>query len=247
MKVVSYGGGTNSTAMLVGLHERGIRPDLVMFADTGAEKPHTYRHLMQVNQWLEQIGFPLVETVKSVVKLEKDCIDRKSLPSLAFGFKTCSQRFKVQPQEKFLNNHAGCLAVWAEGGQVEKLIGYDADEHHRIKDYTSEKYQVSYPLVEWGWGREECIEAIARAGLPQPGKSACFFCPASKKSEIFQLQADYPELALRAVAMEQNAAENLQTVKGLGRRWAWADLLKQQDMFDYPESHLEQACGCYDG
>lgn len=30
--VVSYGMGVDSTAMLVGLHQRGIRPDIIMFA-----------------------------------------------------------------------------------------------------------------------------------------------------------------------------------------------------------------------
>ena len=45
MIVVSYGGGTNSVAMLVGLHERGLRPDAIVFADTGGEKPNTYGHM----------------------------------------------------------------------------------------------------------------------------------------------------------------------------------------------------------
>lgn len=66
--------------------------------------------------------------------------------------------------------------------------------------------------------------AIERAGLPNPGKSACFFCPASKKHEIRELAKLYPELADRAIAMEDNAA--LDTVKGLGRSFAWLTLRK---------------------
>ena len=33
MNVVAYGGGTNSTAMLVGMHEKGIPVDLILFAE----------------------------------------------------------------------------------------------------------------------------------------------------------------------------------------------------------------------
>lgn len=33
--VVSYGGGTNSTAMLIAMVLKGIKPDLILFADTG--------------------------------------------------------------------------------------------------------------------------------------------------------------------------------------------------------------------
>ena len=42
MNIVAYGGGVNSTSMLVGLHERGIPVDLILFADTGGELPSTY-------------------------------------------------------------------------------------------------------------------------------------------------------------------------------------------------------------
>ena len=42
MNVVGYGGGTNSTAMLIGLWQRRIPVDLILFADPGGEQPHTY-------------------------------------------------------------------------------------------------------------------------------------------------------------------------------------------------------------
>jgi len=48
MKVVAYGGETNSTAMLVYLYEKNQRPDYITFADTGAEKPHTYEHIKKL-------------------------------------------------------------------------------------------------------------------------------------------------------------------------------------------------------
>ena len=41
INMVSYGGGVNSTALLVGLHQHRIPVDLILFADTGAEHPHT--------------------------------------------------------------------------------------------------------------------------------------------------------------------------------------------------------------
>lgn len=42
MKIVTYGGGTNSTAMLIGLMKQGIIPDRILFSDTGGERPDTY-------------------------------------------------------------------------------------------------------------------------------------------------------------------------------------------------------------
>jgi hypothetical protein len=231
--VVSYGGGTNSTAMLVGLYERDERPDAILFADTGGEKPHTYDHLLTMQEWCSKGGFPPITTV-SEGSLEQDVLIRKTLPSIAFGFKTCSQRYKRRPIERFL-----------KGREHTMLIGFDADEPHRAKPYPGNRY----PLIEWNWGREECVEAIARAGLPQPGKSACFFCPSSKKNEILELKRVYPELAARAVDMENNAAANLTEVKGLGRSFAWRDLLAfdEAQIKLLPDSPIEIACDCYEG
>ena len=52
MNVVAYGGGVNSTAMLIGMHRKGIPIDLVLFADLGAEQPRTYEYLPIMNDWL---------------------------------------------------------------------------------------------------------------------------------------------------------------------------------------------------
>jgi len=247
---VSFGGGTNSTAMLIGLKERGIRPDYITFADTGGEKPHTYSHIEDMQLWLKAAGFPEIMIVKKVDKhgdiltLEDNCLQKNMLPSLAYGFKSCSQKYKIAPQDKYFNNLPEVKAHWKVGGKVTKLIGYDTDEGHRTeKDYTDSKYDFWYPMVEWGWSRQDCVDAIDRAGLPQPGKSSCFFCPANRVSEIREMQALYPELIERAVAMEQNA--ELTQVKGLGRNYAWSDLIATDDMF--PDSYIDMACGCYDG
>ena len=35
INMVSYGGGVNSTALLIGLHQHRIPVDLILFADTG--------------------------------------------------------------------------------------------------------------------------------------------------------------------------------------------------------------------
>jgi len=237
MNVIAYGAGTNSTAMLVGLHERGESVDLILFADTGGERPETYRHLQIVSEWCKSVRFPEIVTVKDPSRtLEQDCEIRKQVPSIAFGFKTCSLRYKKQPQDAYIKKHV----KW----DYMRLIGIDAGETNRAKQYEGTRY----PLIEWDWGRDECVAAIKRAGLPQPGKSACFFCPSSKPNEIKRLQLEHPDLLARALAMEANAKENLTHVKGLGRNWSWTDFIAFNDaQIDIFTNHIEEPCGCYDG
>ena len=258
MNIASFGGGTNSAAMIIGMIERGEPIDLILFADTGGEKPHTYEFVKIFNQFLNYKNYPEVITVKKVDKngdvltLEQDCLNGNRLPSLAYGFKTCSQKFKLQPQEKYCNNWKPAKDYWETGEKITRLIGFDAGEGHRTaKVYEDKKYINRYPLVEWGWDRDDCIEAIVKAGIPRPGKSACFFCPASRPSEIKALKYQYPDLSARSIAMEENA--DLHSIKGLGRSFSWATLSEQGDMF--PKQYEEyfdfdppiSMEGCYDG
>ena len=135
------------------------------------------------------------------------------LPSLAYGFKSCSLKFKVQPQDKAMNRWAPAKAAWKRGERIVKYIGYEAGEVRRVRPPESKdgKYFYQYPLIAWGWDRAACLAAIKKEGLPLPGKSACFFCPAMKKPEILALS---PELKARALVMEDRAlADNAIRIK----------------------------------
>lgn len=61
MTIVGYGGGTDSTAMLVGLWQRQVPVDLILFADPGGEQPHTYEYLEIMERWLLEHGMPPTE------------------------------------------------------------------------------------------------------------------------------------------------------------------------------------------
>ena len=212
MNVVSFGGGTNSTAMIIGMYLHKIPIDLILFADTGGEQPHTYEFIETFNGWLEKHGLPQITSVQyhdkdgNRLTLEQECINSGTLPSIAYGFKRCSLKHKIGPQEKFCNNHPPCREVWNSGKKVVKFIGYDAGEYYRsdkvlLRDLADPKYSKWYPLMEWGWDREACIRA----------------------EEIIDLRERYPELFRRALALEDNARANLKTVRGLGRNYSWKE------------------------
>jgi len=256
---VAFGGGTNSTAMLCGFRERGIAPDLITFADTGGEIGHTYDHILEMDTQCRLWWGIGIEVVRRDFQgkfegLEGDCIRKKMLPSLAYGTKGCSMKYKVDPQNKrilqFMDER--------EAKECVKAIGYDAGEGHRriqraFMEHTKGRIEhFWYPLVEWNWRRSDCVEAIARHGLTQPGKSSCFFCPAMKRGEILRLKDEHPDLFKRALEIEGNAA----TTKNMGltgRALRWADIGAQDDaqgrLWDFldDKDETETPCGCYDG
>lgn len=249
MKVVSFGGGVNSTALLIGLREFCGRPDAVLFADTGSEFPETYEFLARMSAWCESafgLGITVVRRAyPRHQSLEHECHNLRTLPSKAFGFSGCSVKWKRQPMDKWLRTNAQAVACWERGEQVERLIGIDAGEAHRGKIQNDRRFLYRFPLIEWDWDREACLAAIARERLPVPRKSACFFCPATTKKEVIELHRKRPDLFARAVAIEEQA-QGLNVVKGLGRHWTWSEVVAKQGV-DLPETPSEYCVNCSDG
>ena len=258
---VAFGGGTNSTAMLCGMKDRGIRPDLLTFADTGAELPHTYEYVAMMQAVVKSWWGIELQTVRKLYKGEFNdgitgqCKRHGQMPSLAYGFRSCSVKYKHEPQDRLLKS----AMRGAKVTHAIKAIGFDAGEGHRVKPEHLEPkpltkkltLQYWYPLVEWGWKRCDCVAAIKRHGLPQPGKSSCYFCPAMKRSEVFKLRDDYPELLEIALGIEDAAQENNRTHRGLGgKNNLWRNWLENEDAqgkfaLDLEPAHLP--CGCMDG
>lgn len=252
LRTLAFGAGRDSSGILAGWYESGLQTvdpiHVIVFADTGCERPHTYAYIETMQKWLAEHGFPPITIVRKggrAETLEENCLRMNMLPSLAYGFKGCSHKFKVEPQDKFYNSLPQARAVWAAGQLVTKMIGYEAREvkrWSRAKKHDG-KYEYEFPLVEWGWNREDCEAALVRVGLPIPKKSSCFFCPASTLPEIRELRTEYPVLFDRALALEANAAGNLKTVKGLGRRFAWRDVdVIDADMREVLEIEICRAC-----
>lgn len=236
--VVAYGMGVDSTAMLVGLQQRGVRPDLILFADTGGEKPDTYLYAPIIRQWLRDVDFPDLQVVRYVPPIAPydtlfgNCWSNSTLPSLAFRKKGCSVKWKRMPQDRIVDHWLPAQDCWANGDRVRKLIGFEAgEERRRYADRGDDpQYDYWYPLMDWELNREACQRLIANTGLPVPVKSACFFCPACKKPELVELAAEQPDLHACALALEGRyrsgkhfRGDDPAKVQGLGIRYTWAD------------------------
>lgn len=242
--VVAWGAGDDSTGMICEMVRRGLRIDLILFADTGAELGKTYAFVPIFERWLLERGYPGVTIVRDIYKRDKtlrgqhariqDVMARNvTLPPPAFGYKTCSIRFKIEPQDEFLAAYPPAQDAWARGKKVLKLIGYDAGEMKRACNSDvykeTEKFSLAYPLIEWGINREACQAAARAAGLEPPGKSACYFCPHRKKHEIVELAKNEPALFAAAIQLEDavRAKGTLKSTKGLGRTFAWRDYAEE--------------------
>lgn len=235
--VVSYGMGVDSTGVLVLLARAGVVPDAITFADTGGEKPETYDYLPTINAWCVRVGFPEVTVVRygtaqarnggAYSTLEENCLVNATLPGIVFGFgggtygKSCSQKWKVGPQDRWTRRWEPAQAAWKRGAKVVRIIGYDCSpaDAKRSTIPDDARYRYWYLLREAGLTRDAIKELIASEGLPVPPKSACWFCPATTPGELREFVAAHPEYVERIVAMERAAVPSLdRKVEGLWGR-----------------------------
>ena len=220
---IAYGLGVDSTAILVELVRRRLRPDFILFADVGSEKESTHRFLPVIQEFLAAAGFPPVTVVRyepvrsPYTSIEGNMTMNATLPGAVFNRGSCTAKWKIAPQQKWVKQHRHLYP-----GRIVKAIGFDAGEGYRrlrandrVHAAANDRYVYWYPLQDWGWDRNACKAAIRGAGLPVPPKSACFFCANMKPAEVMDLTEDERG---RIVRMEMRAEPYNRKVEGLWRR-----------------------------
>lgn len=224
----AWGVGVDSTAGIIEMHSRGEPIDMVLNAYM-PEKRETHAFRETFMAWMREREIPCkvvsyepkrFKNFPRYSDLLENCLTNGTLPSIAFGFSSCSQKWKVAPQDAWAKTWAPAVQAWDQGMKVVKCIGYDAGgrdskRYAHAEGHTDDRYEYRYPLREWGWDREKCEARITEELGFAPPKSSCFFCSAMKIEEVTALS----ETELRLIVlMEARAAPRLRNIDGLWRK-----------------------------
>lgn len=216
LRVVSFGGGVQSTALLVLAAQGRIDYRTFLFANVGedSESPATLRYVREVAvPFAAAHGLALHELHRTRRDGTRETLYRRltrpgsrSLPipvrmprTGAPGNRSCTADFKIAPIGRWLRAHG---ATRQDPATV--AIGFSTDELHRCGRKVAQPYErPAYPLIDLRLSRSACLTLIGRAGLPLPEKSACWFCPFHRPVHWAELRRDDPALFDRAVALER--------------------------------------------
>ncbi|MDR7279891.1 phosphoadenosine phosphosulfate reductase [Catenuloplanes atrovinosus] len=189
LRVVSYGGGVQSTALLALAAADRIDFRTLVFANVGAdsEHPSTLAYIRDVaGPYARRHGIELVERRRTRRDGTTETLcgrltraGSRSLPisvrmsNGAPGTRSCTADFKIKVLAGWLRENG---ATPARPATV--AVGISLDELHRVHNRREHRYErVTYPLLDLRLDRSACLRIIREAGLPVPGKSACWFCP----------------------------------------------------------------------
>ena len=216
-RVLSYGGGLDSFAMLLLSIEQGQPPDVCIFCDVSdgvdpGEWPGTYQHIREVAMplcaragiefvWLTTADYP----VRDASSLFGWLRARRQIP-VAGPDRICTVVAKVERFERWMSDRF-------PGQEVEVWVGFEAGEEARAasdpnagtrrKRKPGEAIRRNrFPLMEVHFCRCRCELHVRAAGYPVPRKSACVFCPYGSKGDWQTLQREVPEAFAKAVALE---------------------------------------------
>jgi hypothetical protein len=216
LRVISYGGGVQSTAMIVMASDGRLPPvDAALFANVGddSEHPSTIAYVRDVMiPWARERGVDVHELTRRKRDGTTETLlgriareGSKSLPipvrmsdTGAPGTRSCTHDFKIAVIAKWLRAHgASCK------NKAEVCIGFSWDEAIRIGNMKLKPYEsIVYPLIDLRMTREDCKRVIERAGLPVPPKSSCYFCPFHRPSVWATMRRDEPELFQKSCDLE---------------------------------------------
>ncbi|MFE7809294.1 phosphoadenosine phosphosulfate reductase [Streptomyces sp. NPDC057430] len=215
LRVISYGGGVQSTALLALAAKGVIDFPTFLFSNVGedSENPGTLRYIRDIaSPFAQQHGISLEITEKIRRDGQVDTLwrrlhrpDTRSIPipvrmaNGAPGRRNCTADFKIKVISKWLKAHGATADEPATVG-----IGISVDEIHRANRRRAEPNQrVTYPLLDLGLRREDCIRLIKEVGLPTPPKSSCFFCPFHTVDEWRKQRETEPELFSKSEELER--------------------------------------------
>jgi hypothetical protein len=229
LRTFSYGGGTQSTAVLVLTAQGLIEPfDAFLFADVGHDSEHP-----AVHQYMADHALPFAAahgiTLESLQRRRRDgsvetLMDRLTKPGtrsvpvpvrMSNGMPTnrsCTVDFKIKVISKWLKAHGA-----SEDNPADVGIGISVDEIHRARygiDPRNPVQRLFYPLLDLGMRRQDSINVVLDAGLPEPPRSACYFCPFHSKHEWNRMRREEPDLFEKSARLEDHLNE---TRIGIGK------------------------------
>lgn len=207
MRVLSLGGGVQSSTLLLMAVHGELELDRAVFADTQDEDPETYEYLEELVPIAERAGIPVDIVTKghlgavvlsgtrgSIIPLYVMQPDGKAAPVM----RQCTRDFKIRMVIRQVR-------AIRKDAPVEMVMGISLDEIQRAKVGTlTEAPWATYanPLLDCHMTRTDCERWLTERGHRIPPKSACYYCPYLSNQRWRDMRDHRPETWQRAVAFD---------------------------------------------
>lgn len=228
--VLSFGGGVQSIALLLESLKgkvNGVKPDYVIFSDTGNEPKAVMDQVERVNKYIkEKYGIEIhitskgniyddviraTETGERVASLPYHTIDGTGAEYTdGIGRRQCTGDYKISPVKKKIRDLLG----YKPRQQVKEIVhmwkGISTDEIQRVKPIADKWITAEHPLVEvLNIDRSRCITIVEEELGFTPLKSACVICPFHDNATWLEIKKNSPEEFEAACVLDDKIRKGL--------------------------------------
>ena len=189
-RFLSLGAGVqSSTCLLLAAQGRIPAFDAAIFSDTGWEPAAVYDHLDRLAHFAESKRVPVVRV--SAGHIRADALDPAhrfaSMPLFTLGpnaekgmaRRQCTSEYKIRPIKGEVRRRLGYPhpARVPAGVYAQMAIGISVDEIGRARDADVAYMRNTFPLLDLGWRRSDCMRYLQANGWAGTPKSSCGFFP----------------------------------------------------------------------
>lgn len=202
MRVFSFGGGVDSHAVLVlqAQHKLPNPYDAFVFANVGAdsENPDTLAYIQQNTlNFCQKFGLNFVEVQNfrnGQPETLRQAIERspKSVIIPAFTrrnggklHRDCTVDFKITKVAKWIKEQGHKAATIGLGIAVDEIERARSTEPYKEDGLIKTR---EYPLIDLRLSRQDCVNIVLNAELPEPPPSKCKWCPLNSREDWIRLK-----------------------------------------------------------
>lgn len=180
--------------MLLGMIERGMKIDEIIFLDTGVEFPAMYDHIKKVKKYINKdITILKAKNSYEYMMFEHEKTKGKKKGQKGYSWadfrnRWCTSYLKQQVIKRYLKKY--------KDYKIIEYHGIAIDEQKRLKKNKN----VRYPLAEWGMTEKDALNYCYSKGFDWGGlytkfhRVSCWCCPLKSLKELRVLYRDFPEL-----------------------------------------------------
>jgi len=230
MKIISFSGGKDSTALILWAKEN-LKEFQTVFCDTGWEHDITYAYINYINDTLLD-GKLITLSSEGFANLS---IRKKRVASTMARF--CTEALKLKPMKKYIEQFLP---------DCEMYVGVRADESFSRRDLPERAFADYYdcdmvrPIIKWS--AEDCFAIMRKYGVePNPlykmgmKRVGCMPCIMTGLGEMRVIIKQFPEVIMKIKKLETQIGRSFfppnyipeRFCSGLdiksGRKFPWAE------------------------
>jgi hypothetical protein len=190
------------------------RFDVALFADTGWEPRAVYRNLDRLTTIAIQAGIAACRIGNGDIRA--DALDPThrfaSMPVFTLSpdgrrgiaRRQCTSEYKVNPLKREVRRRLG----YPHPARVPACvfariaIGISVEEADRARDSDVRYMRNTFPLLDLGWRRRECLQYLTAHGVGDTHRSSWVGCPFHIDDFWWRLRTDSPDEWADAVAFD---------------------------------------------